>query len=98
MDESGQDIENFGNKMAEMDHHITRTGSAPIDLSTLVATDFIYCKVPAFQMNATGLHNLVDRNPKALSSDEIIRTLKTKFHYLKAQGLWCHSKGDKLDI
>ena len=48
-------------------------------------------------MKSTGLHDLVDRNHKALYVDEIILTLETKFLSLKAQGLWSPSEGDKLD-
>ena len=49
------------------------------------------------QMNSTGLHDLVDRNPKSLSADAIIRTLKTKFWSIKAQELWISSEGNKLE-
>ena len=48
-------------------------------------------------MKAAGLHNLVVSNPKALSADEIIRTLKTKLWSLKAQGLWSPSEVNKVD-
>ena len=48
-------------------------------------------------MKAAGLHNLVVSNPKALSADGIIRTLKTKFWSLKAQRLCSPSEGKKLD-
>ena len=43
VDEPGQDVENFGNKMAEMARHIIIIGPAPNDLSTLVATVFVDC-------------------------------------------------------
>ena len=39
-DDTRNNIENFGNKMAKMDHQISGTESAPIDISTLVATAF----------------------------------------------------------
>ena len=71
-----------------MAHRISGTGSAPIELYTLVAISFIDCNIMAFHMKTTCLHNLVDSNPKSLSSDDIIHTLKNKFHSLKAQGLW----------
>ena len=48
-------------------------------------------------MKTTGLHNLFDRNPKALSTYETIRTIMTKLWYLKYQGLWITSEGDKLN-
>ena len=88
VDEPGQDVKKFGNKMAKMDRRISGIGSDPIYLSTLVATAFINCKVLALQLKDTGLHDLVDSNTKNLSVDNITRTLKTKFWYLKAQGLW----------
>ena len=97
MDEPGQDVEHFGNNMVEMACWISGTGSTPIDLSTLDANAFIDCKVLAFQTKATGLHDLVDSNAKALSVDEIIWNLENKFRYLKAQGLWIPSEEDKLD-
>ena len=48
MGEPGQDVENFSNKMAEMDRWISGTVYAPIDLYTLVATDFINLEVLDF--------------------------------------------------
>ena len=42
-------------------------------------------EVLIFQLRVTGLHGLVDSNPKALSEDDIIQKLKTKFQYFKAQ-------------
>ena len=77
---------------------ISGTVSDPIDLSTLVSTDFIDCKVMAFQMKAAGLHELVDINYKAISEYKIIWTLKTKFQSLVDHGLWIHSEGNKLDM
>ena len=68
-----------------MSRRISGTGSTPINLSTLVATAFIYCKVLAFQMKATWLDDLVDSNPKALYVDDTIHNLKSKFWSLKAQ-------------
>ena len=80
-----------------MDCWISRTISAPIDISTLVDTAFIDCEVLAFHLKTAGLHDLVDIKPKALSADEIIWTLKTKFRYLKDQELWSPSEENKLD-
>ena len=68
-DEPRQEVETFGNKMVEMACWISEIGSAPIDLSDLVATAFIDCEVLALQLKATGLHDLVESNPKALSVD-----------------------------
>ena len=85
-DKPGQEIKNLGKKMAEMVCWINGTVSAPINLYTLITTDFIDWKVLAFQMKNTGFRDLVYSNPKALSADDIIRTLKTKFRYLKLQG------------
>ena len=47
-------------------------------------------------MKTTAIHDLVYINSKALSADEIIRTLKNKLWYIKAQGLWSTSEGKKL--
>ena len=92
MDKTGQYIENFGKKMAKMALRISRMGSAPIGLHTLVSTDLIDCKVLDFHPKDTCLNDLVDSDPKALSADYIILTLKTKFLSLEAQGLWSPSK------
>ena len=77
------------------------TGSAPIYLSTLDATGFIDYEVLVFHIKATGLDDLIDSNPKALSANEIILNINTKFRYLKSQGMWgpseekqLHTEGD----
>ena len=67
-----------------MARRISSIVSATIDLSTLVATASIDCEVLSFQMKDTVLDDLFDINTKALSADEIIRTLKTKFHLREA--------------
>ena len=41
MDEPGQDVETFGNKMDEMYRRFSGTVSPPIYLYTLIVTDFI---------------------------------------------------------
>ena len=97
-DEPGQDVETFGNKIAEMARQISGTGYAPIELYTLFATAFIDCEVLAFHMKSTGLHNLSNRKPKSLSVDDIIWTLKTKFWSHKAQGLSSTYEGNILDM
>ena len=74
--------------MAKMACRISGTGYSPIDLYTLVTTEFIDQEVLDFQLKATGLCDLVYSKPKALSADEIIRILKNKLRSLKAQGLW----------
>ena len=83
--------------MTEMSRRIIGTGTALIDLSTMVTTVFINCEVMDFQQNAKGLQDLVESNPKALSSDNIIRNLKTKSWSLKAQGLLSHYEIKKVD-
>ena len=85
MDEPGQDVENFGNKMSKMDRRIIRTGSDPIDLSTFLDTNFIDCKLTASHVKAAGLYDLIDSNPKALSVYDTICNLKNKSRFLKAQ-------------
>ena len=95
--EPGQDVENFGNNMAKIACRTCRIGSAPIDLSTLFTTTYINCEVLALELKDKGLHDLVDRNPKPLSEDDIIRNLKVKTCPLKAQGLWNTSENKKVD-
>ena len=95
-DKAGKDVENFGNKMAKMARCINITGSAPIELSIFVAKTFTDFEVLALHLKATGLHDLADRNPKALYADDIIRTLQTKFWSLQAQGLCSPPERNKL--
>ena len=49
-------------------------------------------------MNAIVLYYLFNSNPKALSEDAIIRTLKTEFRALKALGLWISAESNKVDM
>ena len=84
--------------MAKMACRINRTESNPIDLYTLVATALIYWMFLALQMKNTCLHDLFDSNPKSMSIDDIIWTLKTKLRSLKAQWLWNPAESKKLDI
>ena len=83
--------------MAKMARRISRIESAPIDLYTLVSTAFINWEVLDFHLKDTGLHGLVDSNPKYLFANEIIRTLKKKFRSFKAQGLWNPHESKKVD-
>ena len=80
-----------------MARQIIITGSAPIRLSTLVATSFMDCQVLSFQLKDTELHYLFIINPKALSENEIARNLKNKFRFLKDQGLWSPAESKKVD-
>ena len=97
-DEPGQDVEDFGNKMSEMAGRINVTGSATIELSTLVSTAFMDWKVLDFHLKDTWLHNLVDRNLKSLYAYEIIWNLNTKLWYLNDQGLWSFPEIKKVDM
>ena len=63
-----------------------------------VTTAFRDYEVLAFQMNNTGLHDLVYIKPKSLSEDDIIRTLKTKLRCRKAQIMWSPAKSKKVDM
>ena len=62
-----------------------------VDLSDLVATTSINCKVLDFHIKATGLYYMVDSNLKALSSYGIIWNLNNKLRSLKAQRLFMAS-------
>ena len=55
---------------------ISGTGSAPIDISTFFATNFIKFEVLDFHLKASGLHDLADSNPEALYADDTIWTLQ----------------------
>jgi hypothetical protein len=76
--EAAQDIEMFGNNVIEMARQIDGTGSAPMDLSVLVAMTFLKSEVLTFQLKALALHDKVDNNPLAITPDESVRTLKQK--------------------
>ena len=95
-DETGQDDENFVNKMDEMARRISGTESAPIDLYTFAATAFIDCEVLQFHMKTKFLNDLFGSNPKAMSVDKIIRTLKNKIWYINYQVLQSPSKVNKV--
>ena len=71
-----------------MARRISGTGSTPINISYLVATAFFNLDVLDFQLKATGLHDPVRSNPKALYAVDIIQDLKMKLRSLKDQGLW----------
>ena len=73
--------------MAKISCRISVTGSAHIDLSTLVIAAFIECEILAFHLKDKLLHDMFNSNYKALSEDEIIQTLETKFWSLKSQVL-----------
>ena len=96
-DEPRQDVETFGKKMSKMDRRISGKGYNTIDLSTLVSIYFIDYDVLAFQLKSACLHDMVDINPKALSADEIIWTLKTKLWSLKVKVIWSPYEGNILD-
>ena len=83
--------------MAKMACWIIVTVSAFINVSTLVSTYFIKCKVLSFQMKATVFHVLVRINTKSLSADGIIRTLKNKCRTIKAQLLCSPSESKKVE-
>ena len=55
-------------------------------------------KVLAFQTKDAWWHDRVDSNPKSMSVEEIIWTLKNKFCSLKAQVLWSPYEVNKLDM
>ena len=73
--------------MAKMAPQTIIIGYALIDISTLVATVLINCKVLDFQMNVKVIHDLLNINPKSLSSYNIIRTLK-KYGISRPKDCW----------
>jgi hypothetical protein len=86
--EPGQDAEIFGGRVVELCRRISGTGSAPTDLVVLAAATFLECDVLAFKLKAIKVHDEVDDNPRAMTWDAVVRTLKTKYQSLKGQGLW----------
>jgi hypothetical protein len=97
-DEPGQDVESFGNKVIEMSRRIEGTGSAPSDLSVLVATTFLNSEVLTFQLKASALHDKTDDDPSSVTPDEIVRVLKQKYRSLLSQGLWTPADGKQKDL
>ncbi len=88
LQEPGQDVEIFGSKIIEMTRRIQGSGSAPRDLTTIVAATFIDCDVLAFKLRALTLFDIVNTDPNAMTWEEIVRTLKTKYTSLLGQDLW----------
>jgi hypothetical protein len=86
--EPGQDVETFGSKIVEMARRITGSGSAPSDLTSIVAGCFVECDVLAFKLKALQFADLVDTDPKQMSWEEIVRQLKAKYLSLLGSGVW----------
>jgi hypothetical protein len=86
--EPGQDAEIFGGWVVELCRRISGTGSAPTNLVVLAAATFLECNVLAFKLKAIKVHDEVEDNPRAMTWDAVVRTLKTKYQSLKGQGLW----------
>ena len=64
----------------------------------MVVTAFIDCELLDLQLKTTCLHDPVDIKSKVLPEDDIIRTFKTKFRYIKTQGPWSPSEEKKLGM
>jgi hypothetical protein len=77
--EPDQDVEAFGFKIVEMARRITGSGSAPSDLTSIVAGGFVEYDVLAFKLKALSFFDIVDDDPKQISWEEIARKLKAMY-------------------
>lgn len=86
--EPGQVIKVFGSRVIEMARRISSSRSAPPNLTAIAAGCFIECDVLPFKLKALGFFDKVDDEPNAMSWDEIVRKLKSKYRSLLDMGLW----------
>lgn len=84
----GQNVEVFGDRLIDLCRRIEGTGGAPRDLASLVAVTFIDSDVLPFNIEAMRMHNLVDKDPKAMAWQDIVEENKEKYRSLVSQSLW----------
>ena len=88
IEEPGQDVNAFGDKVTDLCRRIVGTGSPPADLTSIVAARFLGADVLSFNMKAITMHDLADENRDAITWEAIILKLKNKYILLESQGLW----------
>ena len=86
--EPGEDVASLGDKITEIANRIDGTGQAPPDLPLVIATCFIGSTTMSFEFHANEIHNKVNKNPKALTWEEVIREHRIKYKSLKQTKLW----------
>jgi hypothetical protein len=94
--EPGMNVDTFSKKVADLVQQIegNHKRSVPEDLSTIVATCYLDTDVDEFKMEASGIFNQVDHNPKSMHWRQIIQQLKDKYRSLDGLNRWPH-KGKK---
>jgi hypothetical protein len=88
INEPGQNVEDFGNKVIELTRHIAGSGFAPDDLTSIVAGCFTSCDELGFQLTSWKHQELVDKNPSAMKWEDIVSGSKERCHSLCSAELW----------
>ena len=93
--EPAQNVQVFCSKLKDAARKIERTGQAPSDLGSIIASRFIDCEVFSFKILASELHHKLDVDPNSLSIENVLEQLESKYLHLLTQGLWPPATGKK---
>jgi hypothetical protein len=89
IEEPGQDINKFSEKVAELAAQIEGASEIPpSDLSLTVCNTFLTCTEELFKFRMMELHNNVERDPSSMHWHDLITELKMKYDGLVVQKLW----------
>ena len=89
IEEPGQDINKFSEKVAELAAQIEGASEIPpSDLSLTVCNTFSTCTEELFKFRMMELHNRVERDPSSMHWHDLITELKMKYDGLVVQKLW----------
>ena len=93
--EPGMNVDTFSMKISEVVRRIEgqKASSIPTDLSVIVIQCYLDTDVDEFKMEASGMFNKLDKNPKAMDWREIATTLKTSYRSLVGLNRWPHKDG-----
>jgi Zinc knuckle len=91
--EPGQNVVSFVQKVSDKCRTIAGTGAAPPDLATMVAALFLNADVRAFDNLAITIHDQVERGPPSHDWEWVCQELTRKYLSLKGQSLWAPAEG-----
>ena len=74
--------------MIEKTRRIVGYGSAPSNITSIVAQFFIKCDVLAFKLKSLQFYEIVDNNPSGMDWNAISQRLNTKYRSLESQNPW----------
>ena len=95
VNEPGQNVESFANKIIEQAKRIDGSGLAPRDLASLVVGCFLGGSALECEMAESTLHDKADSMFSGSEWKSIVRIIKTKYCSLIAQDLWGPAKTTK---